>query len=68
MTIAHFKVYLRQDSDMMAVREIVEAYEGAKLDDDNYIVYYNAEPRKVEKFAAEMQPFKYSQEIVNEVF
>lgn len=68
MTIAHFKMYLRQDADMAAVREIVKAYEGAKLDEDNYIVYYNTEPRLVEELAAELQPFRYSQKIVNEVF
>lgn len=68
MTLAHFTMYLRQDSDIVAVREIVKAYDGAYLDEDNYIVYYNRDPFKVDGLAAELQPFRYSQEITNEVF
>lgn len=68
MTIAHMKLWLRQDADMNAVREIVAAYEGAKLDDDNYIVYYNTEPRKVNQLIDELHTFKYGVEITNEVF
>lgn len=53
---------------MNAVREIVTAYENAKLDEDNYIVYYNTEPRDVERLIEELHPFKYGVEITNEVF
>ena len=67
-TIAHMKLWLKQDADMNAVREIVAAYEGAKLDDDNYIVYYNTEPRKVNQIIGELHTFKYGVEITNEVF
>ena len=67
MTIAHMKMLLKQDADMAAVKEIVAAY-GAKLDDDNYIVYYNTEPQKVSKLIEELHTFKYSVEITNEVF
>ena len=68
MTIAHMKLWLRQDADMNAVREIVAAYEGAKLDDDNYIVYYNNELRKAGQLIEELHAFKYRVEITNEVF
>lgn len=68
MTIAHMKLWLKQDADMNAVREIVAAYEGAKLDDDDYIVYYNTEPRKVNQLISELHIFKYGVEIANEVF
>lgn len=68
MTIAHLKLLLKQDSDMMAVREIVNAYDGAYLDEDNYIVYYNTAPEKVTKLIGELHIFKYSVEITNEVF
>ena len=67
-TIAHAKIWLKQDADMAAVREIVAAYKGAKLDDDNYIVYYNTEPRKVNQLIDELHTFKYGVEITNEVF
>lgn len=67
-TIAHMKLWLKQDADMNAVREIVAAYEGAKLDDDNYIVYYNTEPRKVNQLIDDLHTFKYGVEITNEVF
>lgn len=68
MVISHMKLLLRQDADMNAVREIVTAYENAKLDEDNYIVYYNTEPRDVERLIEELHPFKYGVEITNEVF
>lgn len=67
-TIAHMKLWLKQDADMNAVREIVAAYKGAKLDEDNYIVYYNTEPRKVNQLIDELHTFKYGVEISNEVF
>ena len=68
MTIAHMKLYLRQDADMMAVREIVAAYDRAYLDEDNYIVYYNTTPELVTKLIGELHIFKYSVEITNETF
>lgn len=67
MTITHMKLWLKQDADMNAVKEIVAAYEGAKLDDDNYIVYYNNETRKVNQLIGELHTFKYGVEISNEV-
>ena len=68
MTIYHLKLWLKQDADMNAVREIVAAYEGAKLDDDNYIVYYNTELMKVGQLIDELHMFKYRVNITNEVF
>lgn len=68
MTISHMKMLLKQDADMAAVKEIVAAYDGAKLDDDNYIVYYNTEPRKASKLVEELHAFQYSLEITNEVY
>lgn len=68
MTIAHMKLWLKQDADINAVREIVAAYEGAKLDDDNYIVYYNTELMKVGQLINELHMFKYRVNITNEVF
>jgi len=68
MTIAHMKLWLKQDADINAVREIVAAYEGAKLDDDNYIVYYNTELMKVGQLIDELHMFKYRVNITNEVF
>ena len=68
MTIYHLKLWLKQDADMNAVREIVAAYEGAKLDNDNYIVYYNAELKEVGQLIVELHTFKYRVEITNEVF
>jgi hypothetical protein len=59
---------LKQDADMAAVKEIVAAYDGATLDSDNYIVYYNTEPRKAAKLVEELHAFQYSLEIANEVF
>lgn len=67
MTIAHLKILLKQDADMNAVREIVEAY-GAKLDDENYVVYYNGSPIKAAEIAEELYCFKYSAEQRNEVY
>lgn len=68
MTITHLKVLLNQDCDMMAVREIVEAYKGAQLDDENYIVYFNGSPTKATEIADELHYFKYSMRATNEVF
>lgn len=68
MTIYHLKLWLRQDADMLAVKEIVAAYEGAKLDEDNYIVYYNTYPNKVAELTEELHPFKYGLKITPETF
>lgn len=68
MTIYHLKLWLRQDADMLAVREIVAAYEGAKLDEDNYIVYYNTYPNKVTELAEELFPFRYEMRVTHETF
>jgi hypothetical protein len=53
---------------MLAVKEIVEAYKGAILDDDNYIVYFNGSPTKAAEIADELHYFKYSMRATNEVF
>lgn len=68
MTIFHLKMLLKQDADMAAVREIVAAYDGAHLDEDNYIVYYNTYPNKVGELIEELHPFKYSLEITRETY
>lgn len=68
MTIAHLKLWLRQDADMLKVKEIVSDYNGAFLDDDNYIVYYNTQPNKVIELSDKLLPFRYNSEIVNETF
>ena len=68
MTITHLKVLLNQDCDMLAVKEIVEAYKGAILDDDNYIVYFTGSPTKATEIADELHYFTYSMRATNEVF
>lgn len=68
MRIAHLKLTLNQDADMAAVKEIVAAYEGAKLDEDNYIVYYNTYPNKVMELVEELFPFRYGMEVTHETF
>lgn len=68
MIIFHLKLWLRQDADMLAVREIVAAYEGAKLDEENYIVYYNTYPNKVTELSEELFPFRYGMEVTHETF
>lgn len=68
MTIYHMKLWLKQDADMLAVREIVAAYEGAVLDEDNYIVYYNTYPNKVTELTEELFPFRYGMEVTHETF
>lgn len=67
-TIAHMKLWLKQDVDMIAVREIVSAYKGAKLDEDNYIVYFNTDAKSVTNLVEELHTFRYGVEITNEVF
>lgn len=68
MIISHLKLWLRQDADMLAVKEIIAAYEKASLDEDNYIVYYNDEPHKVTKLLEELFPFRYGMDMTNETF
>lgn len=68
MTIYHLKLLLRQDADMMAVKEIVAAYEDAKLDEDNYTVYYNTYPNKVMELSEELFPFRYSMHVTHETY
>lgn len=68
MTIYHLKLLLKQDCDMAAVREIVNAYEGAKLDEDNYVVYFNTYPNKVMELVEELFPFRYGMEVTHETF
>lgn len=68
MTITHLKIWLNQDCDMMAVREIVEAYKDAKLDDDNYIVYFNGTPTKAAEIVDELHYFKYGMKATNETY
>ena len=68
MTIAHLKLWLTQDCDMQEVKTIVALYDRAKLDDDNYIVYYNAEPDKVNALLEKLRKYKYRAEVHTEVF
>lgn len=68
MRISHLKLTLKQDCDMAAVKEIVNAYEGAKLDEDNYIVYYNTYPNKVIELIEELHMFTYGLKVSNETF
>lgn len=68
MTISHLKLFLKQDCDMNAVKEIVAAYEGAKLDENNYIVYFNTYPNKVGELAEELHAFTYGLNVTNEVY
>lgn len=68
MIIAHAKIYLKQDADMLAVKEIVDGYKHAKLDDDNYIVYINTFPKSASDLIDELHSFTYSVSIKNESF
>lgn len=68
MKVHHLKLWLRQDADLLAVAEIVRAYHGAVLDDDNFIVYYNSEPAKVSALAIELSSFQYKSELTIENF
>ena len=68
MTITHLKLWLTQDCDIEVVKAIVGLYDNAKLDEDNYIVYYNAEPEKVLSLSTRLIPFKYGVETHNEEF
>lgn len=68
MIITHLKLWLNQDSDMEAVKVIVSLYKGAKLDEDNYIVYYNSEPENVIALSSHLLRFKYRIETHNEEF
>lgn len=66
--IRHLKLLLRQDCDIIAVKEIVNAYKKAYLDEDNYIVYYNTEPDRVDDLVAELHYFIYGLTIDDEYF
>lgn len=68
MTIYHMRLWLKQDADMLAVREIVNAYEGAILDEDNYVVYYNTYPNKVTELSEELFPFRSGIKVTHETF
>lgn len=68
MTISHLKLWLTQDCDMEAVKATVGLYDRAKLDEDNYIVYYNSEPSNVNSLLEKLHEFKYGVEIHTEVF
>lgn len=68
MKISHLKLTLNQDCDMAAVREIVNAYEGAKLDENNYTVCYNTYPNKVIELIEELHMFTYGLKVSNETF
>ena len=68
MLIVHVFILLKQDVDMLAVKEIVKAYKKAKLDELNYAVYLNDEFRITQDFLEEMHPFTYASRIKNETF
>lgn len=66
--IHHLKLRLRQDADLLAVAEIVAAFSGAILDDENFVVYYNTNPRDVSALVSELLPFRYDSVITVEEF
>lgn len=68
MVIYHLKIWLNQDCDMLAVKEIVGAYKGAQLDDDNYIVYFNGTPTKASELADELHYFTYKSRLHTETY
>ena len=68
MIISHVVILLKQDVDIPAVKEIVSAYKKAKLDEINYVVYFNDEFRIAQDFIEEMHPFTYASKIHNESF
>lgn len=68
MTIIHSKVYLKQDTNLDDVRLILGDYPRARLDEDNYVVYYNDAPDDVNELIEELFPFKYSAELTTETF
>ena len=68
MKISHLKLTLNQDCDMDDVKQIVASYEGAKLDENNYIVYYNTCPEKVVDLLERLYPYRYGAEVTNETF
>lgn len=68
MIIAHLKLTLRPGCDMNAVREIVNAYENAVLDEDTLTVYYNTYPNKVIELVEELHPFKDDAKVSHETF
>lgn len=68
MTIVHARIVLKQDCDLNAVKEIVNAYKGAKLDEINYIVYYNSEMPNTTKLVDELHYFTYGIRLTSEEF
>lgn len=68
MTIYHMKLWLNKDADMDTVKEIVDVYEGAKLDENTYTVYFDTYPNKVLELAEELFPFRYGMEVTHETF
>lgn len=66
MTIYHLKLNLKKDADMLAVREIVAAYEGARLDESTGTVYYDTYPNKVIELVEELHPFTYGLKTTSE--
>ena len=68
MTIYHLKLDLKQDADMLAVKEIVAAYEGAILDEATYTVYFNTHPNKVIELVEELHPFTYGLKTTSETY
>lgn len=68
MVIHHLKLWLRQDADLLAVREIVRAYPGAFLDDDDFIVYFNSSPARVSALVGELLSFRYKSTLDIESF
>lgn len=66
MTIYHLKLNLKKDADMLAVREIVAAYEGATLDESTGTVCYDTHPNKVIELVEELHPFTYGLKTTSE--
>lgn len=67
MILTHMKMLIRQDADMVAVKEILAAYEGARLDEAECIVYYDTNPKLVSDIIEELHPFQYGIKIRNEL-
>lgn len=68
MVIYHAIILLKQDADIPAVKEIVKAYKKATFDELNYVVYLNADFRKVQDFLEELYPFTYATKLSTETF
>lgn len=68
MNIFHLELMLNQDCDMDNVKQIVASYEGAELDENNYIVYYNTCLEKVIDLLEQLYPYRYGIEVTKETF